>query len=289
VSGAAAGLRQQLSELRRLVAEATSERSSNEAHHDDAVAWAERVSGLTLDPWQRSVLRSDDPRLGILCCRQAGKSTVVALKAGDLVRRGGLAVVVSPSLRQSSLLFRKIHTLLVAGGETFRRETASELETAGGGLALCLPGDRPDLLRGLSLRWPTTSLLIVDESARVKDAMWSTISPMLAAAPLAHQALLSTPAGASGEFHRVMTGGDRDWRRITVTADDCPRIAPGFLARERVRLGDALYRQEYACAFIVAPGSVFGADVLSAMFGDVEASDDDESPARGGLASRFVG
>ena len=189
---------------------------------EDSVAWAERVSGLALDPWQRDVLLADDARLAILCCRQSGKSTIVALKAADLVRRGGLAVVVAPSLRQSSLLFRKLNRLLVAGGESFRRETATELETARGGLALCLPGDRPDMLRGLSLRWPTTSLLIVDEAARVRETMWATISPMLAAAPLARQALLSTPAGASGEFHRVMTSRESDWRRITVTA---PRIA----------------------------------------------------------------
>ena len=129
--------------------------------------------------------------------------------------------------------FRKLNRLLLAGGEKLRRETQTELETARGGLALCLPGDRPDMLRGLSLRWPTTSLLIVDEAARVRETMWATISPMLAAAPLARQALLSTPAGATGEFHRAMTSGDRDWRRITVTADQCSRIAPAFLDREQ--------------------------------------------------------
>ena len=32
------------------------------------------------------------------------------------------------------------------------------------------------------------------------DELWATISPMLAAAPAAQQILLSTPAGASGEF-----------------------------------------------------------------------------------------
>ena len=179
----------------------------------------------------------------------------------------------------------------MAGGEKLRRETQTELETARGGLALCLPGDRPDMLRGLSLRWPTTSLLIVDEAARVRETMWATISPMLAAAPLARQALLSTPAGATGEFHRAMTSGDRDWRRITVTADQCSRIAPAFLDRERIRLGDALYRQEYGCEFLAAPGSVFSADVLAAMFGkgEIDAEDDDgESPAVASNGARFV-
>jgi hypothetical protein len=59
------------------------------------------------------------------------------------------------------------------------------------------------MLRDLSLRWDRPSLLVVDEASRVKDTIWATISPMLAAAPGARQALVSTPAGASGEFHRV--------------------------------------------------------------------------------------
>jgi hypothetical protein len=283
---AAAAVRKQLAELRALVAAAT-QTSSAIDQDEDSVLWAERVSGLVLDPWQRDVLTSADARLAILCCRQSGKSTVVALKAADLVRRGGLAVVVAPSLRQSSLIFRKLNQLLVTGGETFRRETMTELETVRGGLALCLPGDRPDMLRGLSLRWPTTSLLIVDEAARVRESMWATISPMLAAAPLAHQALLSTPAGAAGEFHRVMSNAS-DWRRITVTAKDCARISPAFLARERLRLGDALFRQEYECAFIAAPGSVFSADVLAAMFEGCDAASGRPAPAAQGANNPFV-
>ena len=151
-----------------------------------------------MNTWQQEVLLAEDARLAIRCCRQSGKSTTVALKAADLVRRGGMAVVVAPSLRQSSLLFHTLNRLRVVGGEGFRRETATEQQTARGGLALFLPGDRPDMLRGLSLRWPTTSLLIIDEAALVRETMWATISPMLAAAPLARQALLSTPAGASG-------------------------------------------------------------------------------------------
>ncbi len=87
-------------------------------------------------------------------------------------------------------------------------------------------------------------MLIVDEASRVRDELWATISPMLAAAPAAQQILLSTPAGASGEFHRAWTSHE-DWERVQITADQCPRISTEHLAAERIRLGDALYRQEY--------------------------------------------
>jgi hypothetical protein len=98
---AAAAIRKQLAEPRALVAAATQTSASIE-QDEGSVVWAERVSGLALDLWQRDVLTSDDARLAILCCRQSGKSTVVALKAADLVRRGGMAMVIAPSLRQSS-------------------------------------------------------------------------------------------------------------------------------------------------------------------------------------------
>ena len=59
-----------------------------------------------------------------------------------------------------------------------------------------------------------------------------------------------------------------DWERVQITADQCPRISAEHLAAERIRLGDALHRQEYFGTFVSAPGSVFDAEVLAHMFGD---------------------
>ena len=112
---------------------------------------------------------------------------------------------------------------------------------------------------------------------------------MLAAAPAAQQILLSTPAGASGEFHRAWSS-DEDWERVQITADQCPRISANHLAAERIRLGDALYRQEYFGAFVSAPGSVFDAEVLAHMFGD-DAEEEPEGPLsvmEGRIVDRFL-
>src|SRR3954466_14976587 len=208
---------------------------SESAALDDPVAWAERIAGLTLDPWQRDVLLSSAPRLLLNATRQSGKSTAAALKAAWTVLQGGLAVVVSPSLRQSGYLFRKLARHLVASDAAFRRETMTEVELVSGGLAVSLPGDRPAMLRGLSLRHEGgPAVLIVDEASRVRDELWATVSPMLAAAPAAQQILLSTPAGASGEFHRAWSSNE-DWERVQITADQCPRISAEHLTAERVR------------------------------------------------------
>jgi len=62
---------------------------------------------------------------------------------------------------------------------------------------------------------------------------------------------------------------------VEIPADQCQP----HLAAERIRLGDALYRQEYFGAFISAPGSVFDSEVLAHMFGDDAEDEADEAPA----------
>ena len=275
-----AGLAAQLSRSSETVQSATL---------DDPIAWAERIAGLTLDPWQRDVLLSAEPRLLLNATRQSGKSTVAALKAAGRFWKAASPWwsrrrCASPASSSESLPVT-LSPLRPPSGA--RRMT--EVELVSGGLAVSLPGDRPAMLRGLSLRHDGPAVLLVDEASRVRDELWATISPMLAAAPAAQQILLSTPAGASGEFHRAWSS-DEDWERVQITADQCPRISAAHLAAERIRLGDALYRQEYFSAFVSAPGSVFDAEVLAHMFGD-DAEDEPDEPTvivRGRLADRFL-
>ena len=160
---------------------------------------------------------------------------MAALKAARTVLQGGLAVVVSPSLRQSGFLFRKLARHLVASEAAFRRETMTEVELVSGGLAV-QPARRSSRHAARPVaapRWPGGADR--RRGTRVRDELWATISPMLAAAPAAQQILLSTPAGASGEFHRAWSS-DEDWERVQITADQCPRISAEHLAAERIRL-----------------------------------------------------
>jgi hypothetical protein len=73
-----AALKRELALLRSSLAALTPVQS---AALDDPIAWAERIAGLSLDPWQRDVLLSVSPRLLLNATRQSGKSTAAALKA----------------------------------------------------------------------------------------------------------------------------------------------------------------------------------------------------------------
>ncbi len=74
----------------------------------DPVRLARRMS-VEPDPWQATLLRSTAPRVTINASRQVGKSTVTGILAAHtaLYDPGALTLLLSPSLRQSSELFRK--------------------------------------------------------------------------------------------------------------------------------------------------------------------------------------
>src|SRR5262245_17265857 len=89
--------------------------------------------GMTPDDWQREILQGDHSRLLLNCCRQAGKSTVVAAYAVQRAQTlpNVLVLLVSPSLRQSTELFRlvkRFHSSLAEAPP--QRQTAQELVLA---------------------------------------------------------------------------------------------------------------------------------------------------------------
>src|ERR1700733_2972643 len=68
------------------------------------------AQGLTPDPWQRQLLFAPERQILLNCSRQSGKSrTVAALAVHTAVfQPGSLTLLLSPSLRQSVELFRKV-------------------------------------------------------------------------------------------------------------------------------------------------------------------------------------
>src|SRR6516165_8009298 len=66
--------------------------------------------GMPPDPWQRDLLRSSASRMLLLASRQSGKSAVCACLAlhRAVYQPGSLILLLSPSLRQSQELFKKV-------------------------------------------------------------------------------------------------------------------------------------------------------------------------------------
>lgn len=235
------------------------------AAHLDPVIFAERC-GITPDPWQADILRSGDDRVLMLAARQVGKSTVAALRAlhRAVFWPGSLILLLSPSLRQSSELFRVVLRFQAGDGAAPVKDASSlKLELENGSRIISLPGSEATI-RG----YAGVDLLIVDEAARVDDDLFRSVLPMLATSQGALIAL-STPFGKRGFFADAWHGPG-SWRRVRVGASDCPRIDPEWLAAQRETMGDWWFRQEFEVEFIDATSSAFrSADIDAATTGEV--------------------
>ncbi len=228
----------------------------------DAVLMAFRA-GIEPDDWQANLLRSDAKQMILLCSRQSGKSTITSILAlhQAVFTPDSLILLLSPSLRQSQELFRKlqyfynqiISELLPQAVE----ESAQRLEFSNGSRIVALPGTEATI-RGFS----GVALLIIDEASRVEDALYQSVRPMLAVSG-GRIILLSTPFGKRGFFHKEWTDG-MDWQKVKITANDCPRIDKDWLMRERKMIGDFWFSQEYECRFLETSDQIFSYEDINA-------------------------
>jgi len=229
----------------------------------DPAALAEGV-GMVPDAWQAQVLRSDHPRILLNCCRQSGKSQTAAVKAVHVAvyEPGSLILCLSPSLRQSGELFRKVTAVYKSLGRPVAAEAESALTLTleNGSRVVSLPGSEATIRSYSAVR-----LLIVDEAARVEDETISAVRPMLAVSG-GQLVALSTPAGRRGWFHAAWEDGGNAYKRVRVTAAECPRISASFLAEERVANGQYFFAQEYECSFESSDAALFDEETLKAMW-----------------------
>lgn len=223
-----------------------------------------RRAGVTPDAWQSAVLRSPARQQILLCSRQAGKSTVSAVTAVHeaVTYDDRLILVLSPSLRQSQELFRKMMDVYAVAGEPVPAtvENRLTLELANGSRIVSLPG-KEATIRGFS----AVDTLIVDEASRVDDRLYEAVRPMMAVSK-GRILLLSTPWGQRGFFFREWTEGGPDWHRTKITAHDVPRIDRAWLEEERRRVPRSVFEQEYLCTFAENEDAVFSyADIQAAL------------------------
>lgn len=212
------------------------------------------AAGIKPDDWQADFLRSQSQRILLNCSRQVGKSTTTATLSihTAFYEDNSLILLLSPSLRQSSELFRKCLDVYRALNRPVpaEAENALSLELENGSRIISLPG-KEETIRGMS----GVRLLVIDEASRVKDALYKSVRPMLAVSG-GRLVLLSSPFGARGFFYEAWKQRE-SWDYYEIPATKCPRITPEFLEEERASMGDYWFEQEYLCKFNDALSSAF--------------------------------
>jgi hypothetical protein len=162
-------------------------------------------------------------------------------------------------LRRSSELFRKTKDFLVALRAEIAEESALRLERSNGARVISLPGGAANI-RGYS----KPALVILDEAAFINDQMIAALRPMLAVSQ-GRLIMLSTPFGQRGQFFEAWMNGGASWQRFKVTAYQCPRIDPVWLANERQQLGPYIFASEYGCEFLGTLDAVFRYEDIQGM------------------------
>ncbi|HET8547479.1 MAG TPA: terminase family protein [Bryobacteraceae bacterium] len=226
----------------------------------DPVMFARDRLGFDPDARQEAVLRARTKRGLLNCTRQWGKSTVTAAKA---VHRawtapGSLVLVVSRAQRQSGEFVRKAAEFVRRLGVRARGDGDNEISLLlpNGSRIVGIPGMEATV-RGFS----AVNLLLIDEAAKVPDELYDAVTPMIAVGG-GDLWLMSTPNGRRGFFWEEWARGGDMWMRVSVPATECPRIPEWFLAEERRRKTERVFRQEYMCEFADTEAAVFSEDSI---------------------------
>lgn len=233
--------------------------------------WSRRELKLELDVWQARLVDAAAGRRTIaLTHRQAGKTSAAAVGLAHTMiwrRPTSTNLVLAPTQRQSAELIRSLRGRLVDAGERLAVDNAFSVELGNGSRCLGLPGADDASIRGLSIDGDC----VIDEAARVSDALYEAARPMLIRhAGTARLILLSTAWARQGFFHRIWAEGDpRDWVKIEARVDECRHISKADLDRERRSMPPAVFAREYENTFDSLEARFFGADAIAAAFGGI--------------------
>ena len=170
----------------------------------DAAEFARKRLGFEPDERQAEVLLSEAKRGILNCSRQWGKSTVAAARrcTGPIRGAESLVLVASPtSGRAGSLCGRRRRWCELGIRPRGDGDNEISLLFPNGSRIVGLPGVE-GTVRGFS----AVSMLVIDEAARVEDAMYKALRPMLAVGD-GDFWLMSTPCGKRGFFYEAWAHG----------------------------------------------------------------------------------
>ncbi len=201
---------------------------------------------LTLDPWQKKVLKSKKDVL-IVSGRQCGKTTVVSMLAAKtaLEKPNQFILIGSGVIDQAEHLFRKIKDYMLTKhkDKVVGKPTIGFMELTNKSKILCVPvGDTGDSMRGY-----TATMIILDEAALIPDRAWEAIEPGISVSK-GRMVLLSTPKYKRGFFYKEFQNKEK-YLIKKISARNCPRHSQSFLDQKEAQKSAVVFAQEYLGEF----------------------------------------
>jgi len=213
---------------------------------------------LALLPWQEEVMKDDSRFRVIAAGRRTGKShlAAVSLILNALTEQKGKVFYVAPTQGQArDVMWSTIYDI---AGDIIEKSHVNNLEiTLAGGNTIYLKGaDRPDTLRGVSLKH-----LVMDELAFMKPDVWESILRPALADRKGSAIFIGTPEGRN-HFYDLFVGGRTwpDWNSFHFTSFDNPLVDPSEIEHARQTLPAFSFQQEFLASFDARTSGLFDVD-----------------------------
>ena len=198
-------------------------------------------------PWQQEVVEDPSRFKVIAAGRRTGKSYLAAcsLILAALDGRKGKVFYVAPTQGQARDVLWDV--LWEIAGEIIEHQNINNLAlTLAGGNKIYLKGsDRPDTLRGVSLKH-----LVLDEYAFMKPDVWENILRPALSDQKGTMIAIGTPEGRN-HFYEMYLGADEfdDWNAFHYTSFDNPLVDKAEIEHARATLPNYAFQQEFMASF----------------------------------------
>lgn len=213
---------------------------------------------LALLPWQQTVMEDASRFKVIAAGRRTGKSHLAAISLilNALNDKQGKVFYVAPTQGQARDVMWS--TIFDIAGDIIEKSHVNNLEiTLAGGNTIYLKGaDRPDTLRGVSLKH-----LVMDELAFMKPDVWESILRPALADRKGSAIFIGTPEGRN-HFYDLFVGGREwpDWASFHFTSFDNPLVDKAEIEHARQTLPSFSFQQEFMASFDARTSGFFDPD-----------------------------
>jgi phage FluMu gp28-like protein len=203
----------------------------------------------------------NDPAKRIIACmgRQTGKTTTIATKAIHYAyaHKNTTTLIISPSLRQSMIMFDKILTLTHQNQiirRSITRKTRTIIQLTNASTIVALPCSE-HLLRGY-----TANLAICDEASFIPETIITEILFPMLSTTNGTAILLSTPWDKNHFFYKAFLNPQYSTHKIRSAEN--PLIPNAFLQEMQQNMTAEAYKREYLAEFTEAATSYFPQELI---------------------------
>ncbi len=232
----------------------------------DPVRFAEQLLDFHPYPYQTKLLRDPNRRILVRMCRQAGKTTTIAVRAiwYAITHPETTTLIVAPSLRQSMIMMDNLQTLLqqlppLIYKYAVKKSQRTQLQFQNNSRIIALPCSQ-NLLRGYRAHQ-----VLADEAAffqEDKTIFYSVLYPMLATTN-GTLIVSSTPWSPDSVFYKMNQDPTFSkhvipWPEVTKTG----LITKAFIEEQRQALPPEVFTMEYEAEFAEDQDAYFPQELI---------------------------